>query len=163
MWQGGPVAFSSRKTSHMAKATAHAECMAMSECYSKIVLIMRKILNEVGQGKAVSNPTILFGDNKAANRLTEEMFVSTGMQYIYMPYHHIKEGSMLGEVKVLRKKSKANLADLFTKNIGSDVIKNLLNQLIGYELRGWIGDVPDEDWKLSERFTPELNDGLTIT
>ena len=162
MWQGGPVSFSSRKTSHMAKATAHAEYMAMSECYSKL-LLMRNILREVGQGNVVSNPTILFGDNKAANRLTEEMFVSTGMQYIYMPYHQIKEGSMLGEVKVLRKKSQANLADLFTKNVGSDVIKSLLNQMTGYEHRDWLADVPDSDWKLSERFTPGFNDGLTIT
>ena len=146
----------------MAKATAHAEYMAMSECYSKL-LLMRNILREVGQGNVVSNPTILFGDNKAANRLTEEMFVSTGMQYIYMPYHQIKEGSMLGEVKVLRKKSQANLADLFTKNVGSDVIKNLLNQMTGYEHRDWLADVPDSDWKLSERFTPVFNDGLTIT
>ena len=70
---------------------------------------------------------------------------------------------MLGEVKVRRKKSQANLADLFTKNVGTDVIKTLLNQLTGYEHRDWIGDVPDSDWRLSERFTPVFNDELTIT
>ena len=70
---------------------------------------------------------------------------------------------MLGEVKVLRKKSQATLADLFTKNVGPDVIKSLLNQLTGYEHRDWIDDVPDSDWRLSERFTPGVTDGLTLT
>ena len=161
MWQGGPIAYTSRKSSHMGMSSAHAEYMAMSECYSSIVL-MRNILNEVGMAEAVLNPTVLFGDNNAANRLTEEMFVSTGMQYIYMPYHHIKEGSMLGEVKIIRKKSQANLADLFTKNVTSDVIKSLLNQMTGYQLNDWIGDVPESDWKLAERFNANPPDGITL-
>ena len=161
MWHGGPIAYSSRKSSHMGMSSAHSEYMAMSECYKSVVL-MRNILNEVGMAEAVLNPTVLFGDNNAANRLTEEMFVSTGMQYIYMPYHHIKEGSMLGEVKIVRKKSQANLADIFTKNVTSDVVKSLLNQMTGYQLNDWISDVPESDWKLAERFNVNPPDGLTL-
>ena len=135
--------------------------MAMSECYSSIIL-MRNICNEMGHGEAVAKPTVLFGDNNAANRLTEEMFVSTGMQYIYMPYHHIKEGTQLGEILVLRKPSKSNLADLFTKNVSIGEIKALLNQLTGYDTRNWMEGISQSDWDLARRFFEDPNDGLSL-
>ena len=44
----------------------------------------------------------------------------------------------------------------------SDVIKSLLNQMTGYQLNDWIGDVPDSDWKLAERFNVNPPDGITL-
>ncbi len=76
----------------------------------------------------------MFGDNKAANILTEENFVSSGNQYILMSYHVIEEGIELNIIKVKDKKSKNNLSDVFTKNVAQGVINHLLGQLCGYEL-----------------------------
>ena len=62
---------------------------------------------------------MLFSDNKAANSLSSEHFVSTGNQYIYMPYHAIKEWTGLNILDVQYKQPKGNLSDLFTKNVSS--------------------------------------------
>ena len=58
--------------------------------------------------------------------------ISTGNQYIYLPYHCIKEYYSEGFVDIQRKKSKYNLSDLFTKNTGVGEIKTLLPSLCGY-------------------------------
>jgi hypothetical protein len=88
-------------------------------------------------------PTIIFGDNKAANILTEEHFVSSGNQYILTSYHCIKEGYQLGIIKVLDRKSKENISDILTKNVGVGEIDALLGQLTGYKLIDFLLDYKD--------------------
>ena len=129
IWHGGPIAYQSRKHAHVGHSTAHVEYMALSHCYRSVVNL-RQLLQELQIEAVNDSPTIIFGDNKAANILTEEHFVSSGNQYILMSYHVIKEGTELNLIKVKDRKSQNNLADIFTKN----VITRLLDQLCGYEL-----------------------------
>ena len=51
-----------------------------------------------------------------------------------MSYHCIKESYQLGIIKVLDRKSKENISDILTKNVGVGEIDNLLDQLTGYKL-----------------------------
>jgi hypothetical protein len=142
MWQGGPIAFSSRKHAHVGRSTAHVEYMALSHCYNN-VLNLRQLLEELYVDKVNDAPTIIFGDNKAANILTEEHFVSSGNQYILTSYHAIKEGYQLGIIKVHDRKSKENISDVLTKNVGPGECSALFDQLWGYKLIDFLSSLKD--------------------
>ena len=132
----------SKKLSHVSHASSHGEYMAMAEA-GKAIVWLRQLLTELELYKYVEQPTVLFGDNNAANTLTMEHYVSTGNQYIYLPYHAIKEWTELGLIVVERKKSKHNLSDLMTKNVSTSEIKMLLDVLTGYKLDHQITYVAD--------------------
>ena len=70
--------------------------------------------------------------------MTEEHFVSSGNQYILTAYHCIKEGYQLGIIKVLDRKSKENISDILTKNVGVGEIDALLGPLTGYKLTDFL-------------------------
>ena len=77
-------------------------------------------------GELTNQPTLVYGDNEAANKLTRDDFVSSGNQYMYLPYHYMKECVRNGIVDVQWVGTKLNFADIFTKSVSPDVIKNLL-------------------------------------
>ena len=80
----------------------------------------------------VETPTIVRGDNTAANTLCEEDVVTTGNQFITTPCHYNKEAVAEGHVKIEYIKTDRNVADLFTKAIKKGVIRQLLDALLGY-------------------------------
>ena len=100
-------------------------------------------MTELDLCHVIDQPTTLFGDNNVANALTEDHFVSYGNQFIYLPYHAIKEWVELGFIKVAHKNSKHNLSDLMTKNVTTSEIKMLLDILTGYKLDHTITYVAD--------------------
>ena len=82
----------------------------------------------MGLAEMVETPTIVRGDNTAANTLYEEDIVTTGNQFI----HYNKEAVAEGHVKIEYIKTDQNVADLFTKAIKKGVIRQLLDALLGY-------------------------------
>ena len=142
MWQGGPMTYVSKKLSHIGHHSAHNEYMALAEA-GKSVVWLRQLMTELDLCHVIDQPTTLFGDNNVANALTEDHFVSYGNQFIYLPYHAIKEWVELGFIKVARKNSKHNLSDLMTKNVTTSEIKMLLDILTGYKLDHTITYVAD--------------------
>ena len=54
-----------------------------------------------------------------------------------MTYHALKEGALLGDIQVYDKRSQKNLADLFTKNVNSFTVSNLVEILCGYRHTRW--------------------------
>ena len=104
----------------------------------------------------VGNPTVVFGDNDAANELVKEYFISTGNRggidvlkvagrsaprggahysilIFYCVYHWIKEVDAYGHVDVKPKRTKLNSADLFAKPAGSGVVERLVAKVCGYK------------------------------
>ena len=96
------------------------------------VMWIRQLLEEMGCACFVKEPTVMYGDNEQANRLTVDDFVSTGNKYIYTPYHWIKELAKKAMVQLRWVGTKANIADLFTKPVPRQVMLSLLSQLTGY-------------------------------
>jgi hypothetical protein len=94
---------------------------------------IRNLLREVGCSHLVREPTRIYGDNQAANKLTKAHFISTGNQYIYLPYFWIQELVRKGEIVVPYVNTKLNVADLHTKSVTTDVIRNLLLKMCGYD------------------------------
>ena len=134
MWMGGPIACSSKKLAHVGLSSFHNEYMAIRHAAAEAMWI-RQLLSEIGCACFITKPTVIFGDNDAANNLTDEDFISTGNKYIYTPYHWVKELVKGKFVKVYRKDTKNNISDLFTKPCVREVCATLVDRLKGYA--GW--------------------------
>ena len=134
MFKGGPIIYQSKKLKHCSPsgAASHVEYMALGEC-AKAVVWLRQLMAEIHMDYALYEPTVMYGDNEAANSLTKEDFISTGNQYIYLAYHWIKELTQFGYIDVQSKRTKLNLADVFTKPVDSGVAKRLFTKLLGYD------------------------------
>ena len=139
MWQGGPVAWASKKHHHVGKSTCQVEYMALYHCSNQIIAF-RQLLLELHVDDVLSRPMQLFGDNTQANRIVEDDLVSSGNQYIYLTYNGLKEAYQQGILEVFMKKSKLNLSDLLTKNVDSGTLCSLKDQLCGYKLSKIVPD-----------------------
>ena len=127
----GPIVFASRKLNHVGLSAAHNEYMALHWCM-RHVMWLRALLIEMGLTDVVREPTIIRGDNTAANTLCEEDIVTTGNQFITTPYHYNKEVIADGHAVVEYIQTDQNIADLFTKAVKKGVIQRLLDALLGY-------------------------------
>jgi hypothetical protein len=130
IWQGGPVIACSRKLAHVGLSAAHNEYQAAHWC-NRHTSWLRELLTEMEIAEAVREPTLTFGDNRAAILLSEEDIVSTGNQFITIPYHYNKEVIERGAVTMEFVPTAENLADLFTKAVSRQTLERLLPQLIG--------------------------------
>ena len=130
MWQGGPVIACSKKLAHVGLSAAHNEYQAAHWC-NRHTIWLRELLTEVEMEDALQEPTVTFGDNRAAILLSEEDIVSTGNQFITIPYHYNKEVIERGEVTMRFVPTADNLADLFTKAVSRQTLDRLLPRLIG--------------------------------
>ena len=92
---------------------------------------LRELFNEIGLDEAIREPTLTLGDNRAAILLSEEDIVSTGNQFITIPYHYNKEVIEEGAVTMQFIPTAHNIADLFTKAVNRQTLERLLPRLIG--------------------------------
>ena len=76
----------------------------------------------------------MFGDNKPANILVTEDVVSSGNQYVYLPYHYNKEVQERGLSIVHYVRTKDNISDLMTKAVKVAEFKTLVNSLTGHDV-----------------------------
>ena len=131
MWMGGPIACTSKKLAHVGLSAFHNEYMALRHAAADAMWI-RQLLEEMGLGCFITAPTRIYGDNLAANKLTDDDFISSGNKYIYTPYHWVKELVTAKLIKVFYKRTDLNLADLFTKPCPREIFVNLVDRLKGY-------------------------------
>lgn len=136
---GGPVAFGSKKLAHVGLSAFHNEYMALRHAASTTVWI-RNLLKEVGCSHMVAAPTKVYGDNLAANKLCRDHFVTTGNQYVYLPYFWTRELVKRGEIVVPHVSTKDNIADLHTKSVSKEVVHMLRAKACGYEPR-WLEEL----------------------
>ena len=69
-----------------------------------------------------------------ANILATEDVVSSGNQYVYLPYHYNKEVQELGLSIVHYVRTKDNISDLMTKAVKVAEFKILVNALTGHDV-----------------------------
>ena len=124
----------SKRLHHVGLSSEHNEYMALAAA-TKAVIWLRQLLQEADLPEAVDAPTMLFGDNVQANKLCREHFVSSGNQYISLPYHLSREAYKMGLIDVIWVASKHNLADVMTKALTNQQLngsEGLLKYLLGY-------------------------------
>jgi len=131
LWQSGPIITVSRKLAHVGLSAAHNEYMAIHWAVRHIVWL-REMLIEVGLAEIVEDPTVIFGDNRAANGLCEQNMVTQGNQFIRTSYHYVKEAIRSGDVRVCWIDTGDNVADLMTKAVARQVYEQLAPRLLGY-------------------------------
>ena len=99
---------------------------------NQAVVWLRQLLFELGFNDLIKEPTVVYGDNKQANTLCVEQIITSGNQYIYLPYHWNKEVVEMGYVQIRDCRTALNIADLFTKPVPAQKIRDLMGQLLGY-------------------------------
>ena len=99
------------------------------------IVWMRQLLDEMGLSFINKKPGILLADNKPANILSKEDIITSGNQYIYLPYHFNKEVHEIGFSEVAYVPTFKNISDLFTKAVDSVTLGRLVPALKGQDLR----------------------------
>ena len=74
-----------------------------------------------------------------------EDFLSSGNQYICLPYHFCKEVANNGYVQFKEKRTKYNISDIFTKPTNVATTKLLTPYVTGYTQISHKGDVGAEE------------------
>ena len=121
----------SKKLSHIGLSAAHNEYMALHWA-TRHVSWLRELLTELGYAAAVDSPTVVYGDNKAANTLAEEDILTYENQFISIPYHYVKQEVKAGNVTVEYVKTTENIADLYTKAVSVQTLSSLVAKATGY-------------------------------
>ena len=120
------------KLKHIGLSSQHNEYMAMAFANQSIVWL-RQLLMEMSLESLVSDPTLLLADNRPANTLSVEDIVTSGNQYIYLPYHYNKEVQEMKFSEVAYVKSSDNISDLTTKCVDSATLKVLWPAITGQD------------------------------
>jgi len=134
MLAGGPIISVSKKLGHIGCSSGHNEYMALFHAHQLLVWL-RQLLDEMGMHHMTEIPTVIYADNTAANKLTQEDIVTSGNQFILMQYHYSKEVQKEGHSVVEYINSARNISDLGTKAVDRSTYKTLVGPLTGYDTR----------------------------
>ena len=110
---------------HVGLSSQHNEYMAMVFTHQSAVWT-RLLLDEMGLSFINEKPAILLVD-KPTNILSKEDIITSGNQYIYLPYHSNKEVQEMGFSGVAYVPTLKNISDVFTRAVDSGIIKRLLS------------------------------------
>lgn len=129
---GGPIICKSSKLKHVGiGGSSQVEYMALAHC-NQATVWLAQLLFEMGLGYLVDEPIVTFGDNLQSNKLAREDVVTSGNQYIYLPYHYNKEVEEAGIVATRDLRTHLMLADLDTKAAPPQTFAALLDKATGY-------------------------------
>ena len=132
MFMGGPIMELSKKLRHAGLSSEHNGYMALHFAHQALIWL-RQLLEELGLFDLIDQPTVILEDNKAAILLSQEDMISTGNQYMYLPYHFNKEVQEEGFSGVRFVGTHDNIGDMLTKCNGTAEFKTLLGPLTGYD------------------------------
>ncbi|GJU40582.1 hypothetical protein Tco_1193539 [Tanacetum coccineum] len=119
------ASWSSKKQKSTAISSTEAEYIALSGCYAQI-LWMRSQLTNYGLG---FNKIPLYCDNKSDIALCCNNVQHSRSKHIDIPYHFIKEQVENGVVELYFVRTEYELAYIFTKALGRELLDFLINKL----------------------------------
>jgi hypothetical protein len=99
-------------------SSSEAEYVALSETVAE-VLFVKQLLEFFDV--AIEKPMTINVDNVGAIYMTNISSTSNRTKHVDIRYHFVREYIEDGEIKVVFVKSENNIADVFTKNVGSEV------------------------------------------
>ena len=113
-FNGGLIAWSSRRQRTIALSTVEAEYMSLSSCVQE-VLWLRALINEIDPAMVHNHPTEIFCDNLGAIQLSNNDIVSNKSKHIDLRYHFLKEHIKSNEIKLTHIRTDDMIADAMTK------------------------------------------------
>nr|GEU89755.1 hypothetical protein [Tanacetum cinerariifolium] len=119
------VSWSLKRQKSVAISSTKAEYIALFRCCAQI-LRMRSQLTDYGLG---FNKILMYCDNKSAIALCCNNVQHSRSKHIDIRYHFIKEHVENGVIELYFVNMKYQLADIFTKALGRERIKFLINKL----------------------------------
>ncbi|KAK1414173.1 hypothetical protein QVD17_29914 [Tagetes erecta] len=123
---GAPVSWKSKKQSVVSRSSAEAEYRAMASTVSEI-LWMRWLLKELGFPQ--NRPTTLFCDNLAVKHIANNPVFHERTKHVEMDCFFVRERVESSEIKPIHIHTNMQIADLFTKALGSKPLHLLLDKL----------------------------------
>ena len=119
-WFGAPIMWCSKKHKHVGESSAEDEYMALNHA-SKQMIWMRHLLEEMGLGHFVSEPSVMLGDNKQANKWAREDMITSGNRFIERQYYKVRDWVRRGQIETRYVNTKQNCADMMTKAVSVEV------------------------------------------
>lgn len=124
---GGPIIWSSKTQSAVARSTAEAEFVAASLC-SDNVLWIRRLLSELNRPQL--EPTSIYIDNQAALAMINSPNpVHSKVKHIDISYMAIRNRIATKQITCSYINTKDNPADILTKSIAREQFEYLRNKL----------------------------------
>ena len=126
-----PLVWGSRKVNHVGQSSSHNEFMQVCVA-AKATTWIRFLLTEVGFGRHCSEPTILLNDNLAAVKLCRDDVLTPANCYYEKDLFFAKEAFERYYICPRWVAGDDNLADMFTKPVGSAIIERHLPFVTGH-------------------------------
>lgn len=127
MFQGGPVAWQSKKQGSVALSTTEAEYIALSATCQE-ALWLRTLVSDL-EPSMVASPTVILNDNKRAIELSRNSGYRPKMKHIDIRYHFIRERIDSGDIKVDYVPSERMTADILTKGLFAPKFKECAKKM----------------------------------
>jgi hypothetical protein len=112
LWQNAALTWGSRKQKSIALSTAEAEIMALSEATKDMVYLRKWIF---GVDKAISSPSELYTDSKAARDISYNPEQHERMKHVQRRHFFVRDMVETFEIEVPFVGTANNIADFFTK------------------------------------------------
>ena len=121
------VSWSSKKQDKVATSSTEAEYYAVNEI-RKELLWCSQLLNEMGF--QIKFPIIIYCDNLSAIKIAENDVDHGRSKHIDIVYHAIRDDIKNKMIEIKWVSTEHQLADIFTKSLGTNVFTRLRDQLI---------------------------------
>jgi hypothetical protein len=125
---GAPISWRSRGQKSVSLSSSEAEYIALSEVCGEI-LFLKQVLEFLGVD--IDLPIQIMVDNIGAIFLSQNQSVSQRTRHIDVRHHFVRQHIENGVVEVNFVRSEENVADIFTKNVGTDVYNKHVSQFLG--------------------------------
>ncbi|KAI3736523.1 hypothetical protein L2E82_26344 [Cichorium intybus] len=123
---GAPISWKTKKQNVVSRSSAEAEYRAMAITVSEVLWVrwLLRILQAPQSG-----PTPLFCDNQAARHIANNPVFHERTKHVEMDCYFVRERVETQEIKPLKIDTKLQVADIFTKALGAEQLRNLLGKL----------------------------------
>ena len=129
-----PIVWWSRRQRSISASTAEAEIIAATDCV-KEVIHTRLMLKELGYGKAVVEPTVVYEDNVAARLMATGQKSHRTAKHFETRLRFLQDHTSTGtELQFTQIPTADQLADVFTKPLPRDLFNKFADQLVSIPL-----------------------------